>query len=147
MGSPSGQGGLWARLTATGRAAYLSAVIIEHRISEKDLLARYAAGERKFSNVEIRRGRAGVLDGAILDGIELAEFFLASSLRGASLRFARLSGNVKTCDFTDADLTGADFRGSALCATTFKGAMMDGAKFGGAYYHGHDLADGELPDW
>jgi uncharacterized protein YjbI with pentapeptide repeats len=121
--------------------------VIDAEITESELQARYAAGERRFSHLDITADGSKALAGAVLDEIELIDCFVATSFRGASLRRAIVHANVKTCDFTDADLTGADFRGSALCSTTFEGAKMKGADFTGAFNHGYDLSPGEAPDW
>lgn len=117
------------------------------QITESQLLARYARGERLFSNLDVVADGSNALEGAVLDEVEMKGCFLAVSLRGASLRRATMRCNLKTCDFTGADLTGADFRDAALCATVFQGAKMEGARFAGAYFHSYSLADDETPDW
>ena len=116
-------------------------------ISASELLRRYNAGGRRFSNLDITDDGSDVLVGASLDGIELIECFLTASCRGASLKGAVVHANVKTCDFTGADLTGADFRGSAICGATFTGAIMREADFVNAHAYGHVMKQGELPDW
>jgi uncharacterized protein YjbI with pentapeptide repeats len=121
--------------------------VIDGEITESELLARYTAGDRRFSNLDIVADGSKSLEGAVLDDVELIDCFVATSFRGASLRRAVVHANVKTCDFTETDLTGADFRDSALCSTTFQGAKMDSADFTGAFNHGYDLSPGELPNW
>jgi len=121
--------------------------IIHEEITQSELLARYASGQRRFTNLEICDDGSDALIGATLDGIELIECFVIASFRKASLRNAVVHANVKTCDFTDADLSNADFRRSALCATTFVGANMEGADFTDAYYHSYCLTADEKPDW
>ncbi len=114
----------------------------------RDLLDRYALGERDFAGSELDSDPDNDLRGAQLDGIDLSQSFIFASFRGASLKGARFrAANVKTCDFKEADLTGADFSEAALCATEFGGAQMLDARFEGAYYHSSTLQAGELPNW
>jgi len=116
--------------------------------SFKELLARYAGGERNFAGVELDEDAENDLSGARLDGIDLSQSLIIASFRGASLRGAVFrEANVKTCDFSGADLTGADFRGALLCATTFVGAICDGVRLNGASYHSHEFKDGDPLDW
>jgi uncharacterized protein YjbI with pentapeptide repeats len=122
-------------------------MVVEESITESELLSRYQAGVRRFSNLDVISDGSNALEGAVLDDIELTECFLVVSFRETSLRRASVYANVKTCDFTDADLTSASFRNSALCSTTFKGAKMEGADFAGSFYLGYDLSPGEIPDW
>jgi uncharacterized protein YjbI with pentapeptide repeats len=117
-------------------------------MSFRELLDRYARGERDFAESDLDTDPDNDLSGARLDGIDLSRSFIFASFRGASLKGARFRmANVKTCDFTGADLSGADFTEAALCATQFGGAQMEGARFEGAFYHSYTLQAGKLPDW
>jgi uncharacterized protein YjbI with pentapeptide repeats len=120
---------------------------VDPNLSESELLFRYRSGQRRFANLDITSDGSNALVGAHLEGIELVGCFVSVSFREACLKDAVIHSNVKTCDFSNADLTRADFRTSALCATTFAGANMTDADFTNAFFHGHDLRDGERPDW
>ena len=114
----------------------------------RELIDRYEKGCRDFTESEIQTTDTGsldriVLDGAILQASFLSASFVAASLRGCNFR----QSNIKASDFTNADLRFADFCNCALCSTTFRGARLDGARFAGSYYHNHELAENELPDW
>jgi uncharacterized protein YjbI with pentapeptide repeats len=114
----------------------------------RDLLARYARGERDFRGAGLDAEPALDLRGALLDGVDLAGAFVVADWRGSSLRGVRFAGaNLKTCDFRDADLRDAYFRGAALCATRFGGARLEGASFEGAHAHALVLRAGDAPDW
>lgn len=116
--------------------------------SFKELLSRYATGERSFHGADLSEDPDYDLSGVQLDGVDLSEACIVAIFRGASLRGAVFrNSNVKTCDFSGADLTGADFRGAALCSTTFRGAILDGVQIGGALYHSHTFKDDDRPDW
>ena len=115
--------------------------------SFRELLDRYARGERDFAEVDLDADPKCDLAGVCLDGADLSRAFIIASFRGASLRGARFhEANVKTCDFRGADLRDADFRGAALCSAAFEGAKLDGANFAGAYIHSHTFGKGEKPD-
>ena len=116
--------------------------------SFKDLLSRYARGERSFLGAELDADPDNDLSGLCLDGIDLSRSFVVASFRGASLRDAVFrESNVKTCDFSGADVSGADFRGAALCGTRFSGAIVERVKLAGAFYHAHRFTDGDTPNW
>ena len=116
--------------------------------SFKELLSRFATGERNFAGAELDEDDENDLEGVCLDGVDLSRSFIVASFRRASLRGAIFrDANVKTCDFSGADLTGSNFRGAALCETTFVGAILDGVKIGGARYHSRVFTDEDRPDW
>ncbi|MBL9186404.1 MAG: pentapeptide repeat-containing protein [Opitutaceae bacterium] len=116
--------------------------------SFKELLSRYADGERNFVGADLDEDSDNDLSGACLDGIDLSRSFVVASFRRARLRGAVFrEANVKTCDFSGADLTGADFRGAALCSTKFAGSIGDGVRLAGAFYHSHEFKDGDPLDW
>ena len=114
----------------------------------KDLLKRYAEGDRDFVGSELDSDPDNDLSGVTLDGADLSKSWIIASFCRARLRDVKFrEGNVKTCDFSQADLTDADLTDSALCATTFNVARLDKARFEGASYHSHKLQAGELPNW
>ena len=114
----------------------------------RELVVRYASGERDFSGSELDGDPDDDLSNAGLDGVDLSQSFLIARLRGASLRNARfVAANVKGSDFGGADLTGADFTGAALSGTSFRGAKLDGTRFAGAVYYSLVLQADDRPDW
>ena len=115
----------------------------------KELLARYAAGERDFSGCDISQAEDDLsLEKVCLDDVNLSGAFLSASFRGSSLRRSSFRGaNVKGCDFSDCNLSDADFREAALCSTRFSGAITNGVRIAGASYHGHTFKEGDALDW
>jgi len=111
------------------------------------VLDRYKRGDRDFAESELDDSYLD-LSGVCLDGADFSRSFITACFQSASLRgTCFFEANVKTCDFRNADLRDADFSGAAICATQFAGARMEGARFGQAHAYGHELKDGELPDW
>ena len=93
------------------------------------ILARYAAGERDFRELDID----AAFPGAVLDGADFSGAFVVADFAGASLRGCRfVAANVKTCCFDRADLRDADFSNAAIDAATFEQARFEGAVFEGA---------------
>ena len=112
--------------------------------SVDELLRRYAAGERYFTDTNIPHGSD--LRGVTLDGAHFEDGFLHSAdFRGASLRGVRFNCNVKCSDFSGADLTGASFEGASVEAAMFVGAILDNTRFRGAWYMACELPDDEVP--
>ena len=74
----------------------------------QELLARYAAGERNFSNADLRNADLGdaYLRGANLDGADLS------------------NADFSNADLGDADLRGADLRGADLRGANLVGANL-----------------------
>ena len=118
-------------------------------VTSGEVVRRYLAGERDFSELEIEdAANSTAFRRASLDGADFTRTFIVADFSGASLRGVRfIEANVKTCSFAGADLSGADFAGAALCSTTFVGAQTDSASFKGAYFHSHELGVSDKPDW
>lgn len=99
-------------------------------ISYEELLERYAAGERDFSNC--RLSGENVLRGANLEGIILVHADLAEEdLSGTNLCGANLSGaGLEQAGFNDANLTGAylinalDIEFANFCQTNLTNAIL-----------------------
>ena len=110
-------------------------------VSAAELLARYAAGERFFGEMELDVPGMD-MTGVVLDGIDFSGSFFDTSFRNASLRGARFCrSNVKCCDFSGADLTDADFTGAALEATEWEGAVLTRTRFGDVSLYGAHLTE------
>ena len=132
-------------------ALRISALLDRHR----QLLARYAAGERDFAGADLRRLdlRCKRLAGARLVQADLT----GSELTCADLSNANLSGAVLHhadliaaalgparligADLRLADLTRACFAGARLCDAAMMGADLTAADFSLADLTGADLAD------
>jgi len=111
----------------------------------KTVLARYAAGERAFPDLDRDHGVYN-FDNADLRGAIFSRTFLFATFRNANLAGAIFSRcNVKTCDFSRANLTGATFYNSAIDAAIFDGAVLTDADFEEASAYGHVFGAGELP--
>ena len=110
--------------------------------SVAELLDRYAAGERRFPDVDFNEVDLSeiTLAGAIFDG---SWFFFCNfddaNLRGVSFRLC----NVKCTNFRRADLTGASFQLAAVEATDFADALLEGVTFDGATCYGYTIRDGD----
>lgn len=112
----------------------------------KELLARYAAGERKFIGAD--------LNGADLSDANLSEADLTCvNLRNANLRNANLSNAIMICDLSAADLSNANLSGATLCANlidadlsnaNLSGANLSAAKLVFAKLHGANLTNADL---
>lgn len=110
--------------------------------SVKELLERYEAGERDFSDVTGRhvnlsganlRGadlRGIYLDGAYLTGVDLREANLhEASLIGACLTRAKMSrARIVSVDLSRADLWEVDLTGADITTTNLTGANLLSAK-------------------
>ena len=123
-------------------------------ITIDELLERYAAGERDFTQFKIGytdRDLRGVNLSEATFGVRTLEF--VGTLKGINLSGANLSGawldersienanlrgaNLSKAKFFQAGLCGADlreanFRGASLMYTDLRGARVDGADFRGA---------------
>jgi uncharacterized protein YjbI with pentapeptide repeats len=97
------------------------------KISYEELLERYAAGERDFSNC--RFWGDNELRGANLQGIILVNSDLSEhDLSGANLSGANLSGaGLEQAGFENANLSGANLSGAFLNQAQFIGANLTGA--------------------
>lgn len=82
------------------------------KITVEELLSRYAAGERDFTNVYIRARREGLMSGVDLSGINLEGSSLAVDFSGAILRKANFRYTVwDIVTWEDIDFSGSDFTG------------------------------------
>lgn len=112
----------------------------EHRpppISAEELLHRYAAGERGFSNMDLLGANLGgiclrdaYLDGTYLDGAKLTRADLrGSNLRRSTLRDTDLrNSNLHLADLVGTDLRRADLRGSNLRSVDLSIALLNRAR-------------------
>ncbi|WP_437338457.1 toll/interleukin-1 receptor domain-containing protein [Sorangium sp. So ce394] len=134
----------------------------------RELLTRYAAGERAFSGA--RLSGANLLN-AKLSGADLTRAFLyAADLFGADLTGANLTGagcfsadfssanlsfamlcdvdlvrtDLSSANLTSANLTGARLAFSSLLRANLSGANLSGASLSGANLTGADLTDANL---
>jgi uncharacterized protein YjbI with pentapeptide repeats len=109
------------------------------------ILARYAAGERVFGDLDRDDGVYDFshtdLRGAVFTGCFLFADFRQANLEGADFSHC----NVKTCDFSGARLAGSTFHGSAIDSAEFDGADLTGVDFEEASAYGHVFGKGELP--
>ena len=112
--------------------------------SEK-ILARYAAGERFFGDLDREDGvydfSSTDLHGAVFAGSSFFANFREANLEGADFS----NCNVKTCDFSRARLAAATFYGSSIDCAEFEGADLEDTNFEEAGAFGHVFAKGELP--
>lgn len=112
--------------------------------SVRELLRRYAAGERYFTDTDLPDGAD--MRGVTLEGAHFEDGFLhTADFRGANLRGVRFNCNVKCADFSGADLTEASFKGASVEATVFDDAVLENTRFRGAYCYGHTLHDDAVP--
>ena len=96
-------------------------------MTAEELLERYAAGERFFTDLLIQKGNFIRAD---LRGINLRDIvFSNSDLITANFTEANFDGFVI---FRDCDLTSADFTGAEMNGTQFSGSKLVGACFTGA---------------
>lgn len=109
--------------------------ITPRRMTPKELLEKYAAGERDFRGVDL--------------GDEILSWL---NLRGADLRGANLSGaNLNWSDLTGADLrwanlTGADLNWTNLNQADLREANLCGASMTATALHGADWSGAIAPD-
>jgi uncharacterized protein YjbI with pentapeptide repeats len=106
--------------------------------SAKELLRRYAEGEREF--VEANLERANLMD-ANLVGVNLKRVNLIE----ANLERANLEGaNLINASLVDASLVGANLRRAKLAGAKFARANLAGANLRGANLQGVDLEEADL---
>lgn len=126
----------------------------------KDFLARYAAGEREFTNINLSETDLSGVN-LTLANLHHAEL-IWSNLKGANLyhinlsraklRHANLSGvtlrssNLQGADFLNANLKGADLSWSNLNGANLTGADLTDANFNNAILERVILPDGTLLD-
>lgn len=115
----------------------------------RELIQRYAEGERIFFDVELPHPDApdddSDFNGAHLEGIVFEGCYLAVSFRDAYLANSQFRWNVKTCIFDGADLRNASFRDCNIDAATFESANLEGTDFTGAIIQSYTLKAGERP--
>jgi uncharacterized protein YjbI with pentapeptide repeats len=83
------------------------------RIATEELLRRYDAGERDFTNVDLYDWRDGLMRGIDLSGINLEGSAIGVDLSGVIMRNANFRYTVlgDNCSWQDANFTGSDFTG------------------------------------
>jgi len=126
---------------------------VEAPMTRKELMERYARGERDFREVKLSTADLSRADlrGANFSNSKLSSANFSNSklssanlsgadLRGADLFAARLtSANVSKADLGDADLTGADLTGADLSKADLVEADLTRVNFGGANLIGANL--------
>ncbi len=101
-------------------------------ITAKELLTRYADGERNFAGIELIQSE-GVPQDCMVD------------LEGAILRDINLRGAyLRQADLTEADLTGADLFGVSLESAWLKRAIVRDANLGSANLSWCNLTEADL---
>jgi uncharacterized protein YjbI with pentapeptide repeats len=117
-------------------------------LDPKELLERYARGERKFGRADLRGAdlSGGNLDGANLVAAEFRRADLTGAdLTGACLSEADLSGaDLSGADLSGADLTGAKLRGANLWCAKLRAANLWCATLSGANLSDANLSDANL---
>lgn len=110
----------------------------EKRMGVEELLKRYSAGQRDFSNIDLTKAnlRAAQLPGVNFRGGKLTKAILCE----ANLTKANLSG----CDLSDADLRGAILVKVNLNRANLSRALLFKANFSGAKLFGANLEQTEL---
>jgi Pentapeptide repeats (8 copies) len=153
--SPRAQTNPWT--TAKTSEAATSAEKIK---AVADFLARYAAGEREFANINLSEANLSGVNLTLAD-LHNAEFVWTNfkeaslyhvNLSGAKLRYADLSGaklrssNLQGTDFLNANLSGADLSWSNLNGANLTGADLTDANLSNAILERVILPDGTLLD-
>ncbi|MHA1687082.1 MAG: RNHCP domain-containing protein [Candidatus Heimdallarchaeaceae archaeon] len=122
-------------------------------MKSKELLERYAAGERDFSGISLKSAQ---LEGVTLTEINLsyanlygANLFKAeitkSNLIGITLSKADLrSSNLQNVNLSQAKLYGTDFREATLEEILFSNANLKQANFTGARVYNSDFTGAKL---
>lgn len=125
-----------------------------------DFLARYAAGEREFANINLSEANLSGVNLTLAD-LHNSEFVWTNfkeaslyhvNLSGAKLRHANLSGaklrssNLQGTDFLNANLSGADLSWSNLNGANLTGADLTDANLSNAILERVILPDGTLLD-
>jgi uncharacterized protein YjbI with pentapeptide repeats len=102
-------------------------------MTAKELLERYATGERDFTRVKIS-GSEEMLEGACLRGINLSDSRIDNlSFIGANLSSAVFRNTILwQTDFSKADLNGANLSGADLFQANFSGANLSEADLSGS---------------
>ena len=122
---------LWKESRAQHCQAKRYSWAMENNITEEELLAAYAAGERNFSGANLSGANLGGanLNGASLMDANLSRAVLVEAvLSAANLSRANLSRAILSgANLSGANLSGADIRGAKLNGADLRGANLDGA--------------------
>jgi uncharacterized protein YjbI with pentapeptide repeats len=113
------------------------------KISPKELLSRYQAGERNFAGIRLLEPND---DPEALCGADLSEIILSGAyLPGVKLREVNLSGSLMIGVYLpDADLTLADLKKSDLRGATLKRACLEYVDLRCAILNGANLIQANL---
>ncbi len=122
----------------------------EQKILIGDLISRYAAGERDFSEViiktpfpEVLSWQPGQFKGLDLSGIILRD----SSIRWIRIYMAGVilrGADLTNVDLGESNFEGADLSNAILCGTQFWQSVFERANFNGADLSGASLCDSEF---
>lgn len=113
------------------------------KISPKELLSRYQAGERNFAGIRLAPTDD---DPEALCGADLSEIILSGAyLPGVKLREVNLSGSLMVGVYLpDADLTLADLSYANLIGATLKRACLECADLNATLLEGANLIGANL---
>lgn len=109
-------------------------------MTSKQLLAKYAEGERDFSNINLASVN---LDSTNLSGADFSNAnFRFTELEGADLKGVNFSGtNFLYTNLQDADLTGANLSGAGLIGVNFLHANLDSVNLKNSWIR-YSIGDG-----
>src|SRR4030095_6918049 len=115
--------------------------------SVKELLDRYASGERNFAGTDLPD--ESDLSGVNLEGAHLERsWFHSANFSNANLKGVSFCySNIKCADFRQANLEGAKFRGAAVESLDLEGANLTGVSFAGSFAYGYEFKEGQTPDF
>jgi len=103
------------------------------KIKVEELLQRYAAGERDFSNIRLSDRGANLLYGCNLSGINLSGSRIGAYLADTDLSGANLSGvSMPETTFDRANLNSANLSKAVLWQSCFIDANLSNADLSGA---------------
>ena len=119
-------------------SSYLGAGERDKVMDEREIVRRYASGQRSFDGAILERAN---LSGAVLSGADLYK----ANLSRADLRGADLSGaNLHRANLSGANLHGANLCGAELPQASLRWADLGGADLGGADLRRANLREADL---
>jgi len=117
----------------------------------KELLRRYVAGQRDFTNLSIRDSRRGLMRGVDLSGINLEGSSLDVDLSGTILRSSNLRYTIwhfwkwENVDLSDSDMTGINNIDSCLfIRCNFKNTIWNQANLFQSTFEDCDLTGADF---